>query len=167
MQLVGYLSEKYRIVHLFCFLSVNLTKAFDTVKTWTFTRTCKLGSPRKKNKPPVKFLQEPWGFSMPQEGEDCFSRMQPETESDTSQESIHSKLRWVAVTVSWDCSVTESLADGVSWSLYHRRASPVLCYEVLQALNHIDLLITAPQKQTCTEKNHEADYELRLRGMDS
>jgi len=30
---------------------------------------------------------------MPHEGEDCFSRVQLETESDASQESIGSKLR--------------------------------------------------------------------------
>lgn len=93
MQPAQYLSAKYRIARLFCFSSVNLTKAFDTVKTWTFTMTCKLDSPRKKIWNTCKnSLKEPWGFSMPQEREDCFSRMQPETESDASQESVHSKL---------------------------------------------------------------------------
>lgn len=81
--------------------------------------------------------------------------MQPEAESDASLDSIHSELRWVVVTVPWDCSVTESLADGVSWSVY---GPALLCehswtdYEVLQALNDIDLLVTAPQKQARTQE---------------
>jgi len=58
MQPVRYLSEKYRIAYLFCSLSADLTKAFVTVKTWTFTVTCKLGSPRKKFKTP----SGPMGF---------------------------------------------------------------------------------------------------------
>lgn len=103
---VRFFAEKHRTAYLFYFLSANLTKASNTVKTWTFTVTCKLGSPRKKPEALVKFLQQPWGFSMCRGGAGCFSRMQPETESHASLESVHSEVRCVVVTAPWDRSVT-------------------------------------------------------------
>lgn len=87
-------------------------------KSWTFTVTCKLGSPKKWSKMPVEAFQDPWGVSVPQVGGNCFSRKQWVIKSDASQGSACSGLTWVTA-APWGCSVMENVADGASWALVH------------------------------------------------
>lgn len=140
------------------FLTTEFDQSIWHCQDLDFTMTCNLGSPRKKNpKHLYNSFRSLQGFSMAQEGEDCFSRTQPEAESDTSRESVRSRLRWVDVPGSWD-----RLCQG-AWQLVRAgprvTAGPALVCdhgwtdgEVSRARNHTDLLITALWKQARAQK---------------
>lgn len=88
--------------------------------------------------------------------EDCFPRTWPDMESDAREESTHSKLKWIAVTVSGDCSAVERPGRWCELILVLTGQAVVVntteqATKFYKTLYHIPLLITAPQNQVCTQ----------------